>query len=50
MPGELHEIALEIRQQEQIRRDNEYMTCMRSEWEHLPIPEEDATKSANESR
>ena len=34
MPGGLHEIVLEIKSQEQIRRDNDYMSRMREEWEH----------------
>ena len=36
MPGELHEIVLEIKSQEQIRRDNDYMSRLREEWEHRP--------------
>jgi len=36
MPGDLHEIALELKQQEQIRRDNDYMSRMHKEWEPRP--------------
>jgi hypothetical protein len=33
MPGELHEIALELRQEAELRENSEYLDGMRAEWE-----------------
>ena len=33
MPGELHEIAMELRQEAELRANSEYLDKMRTDWE-----------------